>query len=796
MIPILPFTFRNMMKHNTLWKIVAGLLVMGLWLTVAVGNAMAHAVPVITSPLANELLDQAPERLSIRFSEPVVPGLSQIRLLTQLGQEVETSAPKATDAEKRTLEVTLPPLNDGSYLVSWQALSAVDGHTTSGTFSFGVGVSSLSVTASATPTITVSPLRAAARWLTLTGIALFLAGITFHLFVWRPLLAGVELEAQEQAVDGRLTAQIIRVANIGCAILALGLVFIFIDQLQEYNLFSGSNLATWLGTRFGQMALARLLLLVVSTLFLNGFLVKGTAKGALGWWLGLVLGIGLALTNSLVSHSAALPEQTNVAIVIDLAHVLAAAIWVGGLVILGLALRLVRPLPADSCTWFTLSLMLNFSTVAAMSVGVLLLSGGYLSWQHVGSWTAFVGTAYGLTLLAKIGLMMPVLGIAFVNLLVVKPRLHRAYDTPSAPAAEGIMARFRTLVSAEMVTAMLILAVAGLLAESQRGAESPLLADKPGAMSLSLPADDLNITLSLTPALVGQNEFDVYLTANGSPVSDASEVALRYTFLGESVGASSATAVSQGNGHYLVQSSDISLIGNWQVEVSVRRPNTFDTFAPFRLTAGLGGGIQPMSGGGTLLERFARFMILFGGAATGTALIIFALSWGFFSVKAARHSWQLLLLLLISLFTFATGASQVMTFFGREYTPTKFLTNPILPDKTSIAIGEQLYSNNCLVCHGEHGYGDGPAAVNLNPPPADFTGGHTASHPDGDLYYWILNGIKDTNMPAFGDKLSEEDAWNLTNYVRRLTTMSKAVSGGPPMPTDTPVEMSTPSPTP
>jgi mono/diheme cytochrome c family protein len=127
---------------------------------------------------------------------------------------------------------------------------------------------------------------------------------------------------------------------------------------------------------------------------------------------------------------------------------------------------------------------------------------------------------------------------------------------------------------------------------------------------------------------------------------------------------------------------------------------------------------------------------------------------------------------VISLVAFWIGINQLYTFFDTEFTPARFANNPILPDTESIAIGQELYETNCVACHGEAGRGDGPSAAALTTPPADFGSGHTASHPDGDLYYWILQGIDGTSMPAFEDEITQEQAWHLVNYVRRLSALA------------------------
>jgi copper transport protein len=737
--------------------------------------AAAHAVPVSSSPLPNQILDEGPADLTIYFNEPVVPEFSRIRLLTQAGQPLDVGPTRPLDDDKRTLGITLPPLSEGAYLVSWQALSAVDGHTTSGTFSFGVGDVVLEPGEADSVLADISPFSAGARWLTLTGLALLIGFFSFRLLVWRPLFAGVEMEPEEAALDQTTVRTGLRIAYVGLGLLIVALGLTLYDQATAFRLWEGANWRPWLATQFGQMWLLRLFLLLPLLVLLRTFTPQPTERRNWFWGGGLALSVALAGTSSLISHSAALPNNTWQAIGVDLTHTVAAGVWAGGLLFLGLALFQARRLEPELKTWLNLSLILNFSAVAALSVGLLIFSGAYLAGQHVGNWTALVGTAYGLVLLAKLAAALVAFILAAINLLVIKPRLDAAYDVPDSLQAAQTRRRFRAVVAVEAVLALVILAAAGLLSDLQRGVDAPLLADAPGQMTTSAPADDLTVELMIEPALVGQNRFEVtVLDAQGNPVVNSEEVLFRFTFLGQSLGSEEATAESLGDGRYLLEGSYISLIGSWQVEVSVRRPGQFDAFAPYRLEAGLGGEIRPLEQRTPLLQIIAHWMTLASGGGTGLLLMLAALIWVAAAARAAQTTWQLAPMLLLAIVAFGVGANQMVNFFTNEYTPATFLNNPILPDAESISIGEFYYQQQCAVCHGEGGRGDGPAGLALSPRPADFGDGHLNIHPDGDLYYWIRNGIDGTAMPAFGEQLSSEDTWHLVNYLRRLSAQAQA----------------------
>jgi len=94
-----------------------------------------------------------------------------------------------------------------------------------------------------------------------------------------------------------------------------------------------------------------------------------------------------------------------------------------------------------------------------------------------------------------------------------------------------------------------------------------------------------------------------------------------------------------------------------------------------------------------------------------------------------------------------------------------FLHSPIPPTAESIARGRQLFLKDCAVCHGSEGRGDGVATLPVRPddlgkiaPPPVF--------PDGVVAYRIINGVK--MMPAFKSVLSENEIWDLLNFIRSL----------------------------
>lgn len=96
-----------------------------------------------------------------------------------------------------------------------------------------------------------------------------------------------------------------------------------------------------------------------------------------------------------------------------------------------------------------------------------------------------------------------------------------------------------------------------------------------------------------------------------------------------------------------------------------------------------------------------------------------------------------------------------------------FLRNPIPRSAESVARGRQLFAKDCAVCHGAEGRGDGVAAAALPQRPDDLSRiAPPPIFPDGVVAYRIINGVK--MMPAFKSTLSENEIWDLLNFIRSL----------------------------
>lgn len=114
------------------------------------------------------------------------------------------------------------------------------------------------------------------------------------------------------------------------------------------------------------------------------------------------------------------------------------------------------------------------------------------------------------------------------------------------------------------------------------------------------------------------------------------------------------------------------------------------------------------------------------------------------------------------------GAQQALPPLAVDAYPTTYRRPAVPYNAASVAHGASLYRIHCAACHGPTGRGDGPASAGLLQRPADLTAPHTNDHTAGDMFWWLTHGLG-VVMPGFGTTLSEDERWDLINFLRALS---------------------------
>jgi high-affinity iron transporter len=92
------------------------------------------------------------------------------------------------------------------------------------------------------------------------------------------------------------------------------------------------------------------------------------------------------------------------------------------------------------------------------------------------------------------------------------------------------------------------------------------------------------------------------------------------------------------------------------------------------------------------------------------------------------------------------------------------------PPKADAEAGERIYKNNCILCHGAAGHGDGAAGARLNPKPADLTSAATQAKPDAELLETLKFGRPGTAMVGWMSDIDEREMRDLLAYIRTLAS--------------------------
>lgn len=384
------------------------------------GSAAAHATLLSSDPAEGAVLDAAPERVTFTFNESVIGVPAGIRVFDATGAEVDSSATVSGSRLLVDLDEEVP---DGTLVVLWRLVSE-DGHPIGGSLSFSVGAPSDVVDVpTGTDAATEAPvLLSLVRGLGYVGL-LVAAGVAAFSVLFLP---------RDRSADPA-RARLRPVARVAAGVAALGwlsavpLVALYQLGLPASAITEGSTWAALAPAEYAVpavvaagLALAAGALPATATATAPDGTRAAPATASDRTRTALVAAGGLAAVTApaFTGHTrAATPEALVVAV--DVLHLAAGALWLGGLVSIVLVLGGLARSDAGALV------LGRFSAWAAALLAVLVVAGSVLAWRVAGSWDALAGSGYGALLLVKVLVALVAVGLAAWNRFALLPR-HRA----------------------------------------------------------------------------------------------------------------------------------------------------------------------------------------------------------------------------------------------------------------------------------------------------------------------------------------------------------------------------------
>ncbi len=562
-------------------------------------RASAHAQLLGTSPASGATVPVQPREVIFQFNQSVGGTLGAVRVYDAQGTEVDNLAVSHPDGQEHWMGVGLKPhLPDGTYTATYRVVSA-DTHIVYGGMVFNIGHPG------AAPRFTVAGLIGrnesgeittlafgVVRVIDYVAIALALGALVFTLLAWLPALqatAGAEPAWQRASHAG--AARLTRLATLAIALGVISSVLGFLLQganaagVSLWSSLRGAVLQSTLDSRFGKVWGARAIdWLLLGALLAAARLAKRSPVprlapvplGAQGlaptqapsrWVLGLLAlgGLYLAATPALSGH-ASVQSPVWAFFPSDVIHVLAASVWVGGIVCLLVALpAATRQLEAPARTGLLLATLARFSPIALAAVIALALTGVLQAYIDVRSLESLLHTTYGALILIKTGLLIALIGLGWVNRQRVIPGLERLAAAGATPGGIGVLAR-RTLRGESLLMLCVLGVTAALISYA------PPIDALAGPYSANTSLGPAELELTVEPARVGLNTIHLYLidAKTGGQFTQTKELTATARLPAKRIGPLPLHASLAGPGHYIFNSAELTPGGTWQLEITDR----------------------------------------------------------------------------------------------------------------------------------------------------------------------------------------------------------------------------------
>ena len=626
----------------------------GLLLCFFILPAQAHAILLKSDPARDAVLTTAPSQVSMWFTEDLNPASSTAEVVNATNTRVDTKDAHVTVNDPREMMVSLPAkLPAGVYVVVWRTQSADDGHVLRGSFHFSVAQADGTVPQVSSKTIpgtdvlgSNSSTDASSGQLDGSSLFSFLMitlvdiGVVFWVGaqLWHSFVLQLfdTQEVEQQRADQRAIQRFERffavpvlvlllVANLGVLV---GQGLALSDGSWSQALLPVTLQGLVLHSRFGTYWLLRLAVLALALLLAAFAALKRQRPRVIDSmlsWINLILALALLIAVTLSGHAAAVNGDLQIfAILGDWLHMLAAALWVGGMFYLALIyLPILHSSTLPSRSRILLSTLAHYSPLALAGVIIMAVSGPFNAVVHMDTLSQLITTAYGRALSVKTLLVIALLVTSGLHIFVYRPRLKKAFasyegvvshpddkpeDTGKHPflalrseikvlenKLEGHVTRMTRILRWEPLLGVAVLICTGLLnvfagtlLPTTVGQTTPSQATVVKPFHGTVQTKDHKYTLNVTvsPNRFGTNVFTVsVLDSKGQPDTQVG-VSIYTTMLDMDMGTDAINLQPDGKGHFSAR-GDLNMGGHWQLRIEVRTPQdtlhsgTIDLTTPF-----------------------------------------------------------------------------------------------------------------------------------------------------------------------------------------------------------------------
>ncbi len=528
------------------------------------GQVFAHATPTTYEPEASAVLEKVPGRVRIHFSERIEPKASSIIIFGPDGSHADNTLPTVDLIDSHFFSIGTKDAGEGIYAVSWQVVSADDGHFTKGAFIFSVGKETSSAevidsrnTFSVIHSSTIT--EGIMVWIELLGQAI-LFGCLISLFFWRRLINrfGDELSPFVGTYRNRFSSAIV----LGVFLILVG-TFSYVllqsnhlAELQNTNFADGFN--SFSGTVAGSFALYRALVAVSFFAAFLGIRKRIFAQNSFQWKEGVLflLLFLIFIMRARVSHAAASQFYPMFSIAINFAHLVFKNAWVGSLLAVGF---LLFPLLKQS---EKTPILLNnlLSKFLSVALGIVGITGVYIVWLHLKTPSNILTTDWGMRFIPLlIGATVLIALRLFHQVIIEKLGRKRTW--------------FRFSFPLETIVGILVLFFSSILIIT-----TPPLNQK----LLEKTATNQGATIILT-----EHELQhIFISIKDEQTKKPIEVTdIVVTLFNEEKGIGPIVAETQkrDKGEYVLPIKFFSPPGTWKMQIVARRPHTYDANAEFRI---------------------------------------------------------------------------------------------------------------------------------------------------------------------------------------------------------------------